>query len=149
MSNAILRAFFLSLAGIGLLCAHHSFAAQYDASKAVRLVGALTRIDWTNPHSYFYLDVKNDDGTVEKWVCEGAGPTALSRRGFKQGDIKVGDTLVVDGYRAKNGKNMIDARRVTLPDGRSIYGGTPGDGGPGDTGSPAAPKGPTPTPAKR
>lgn len=115
------------------LCAHHSFAAQYDGTKAVRLVGVLTRIDWTNPHSYFYLDVKDEKGSIEKWVCEGAPPGALSRRGFNKGDIKVGDTLVVDGYRAKNGNKMIDARRVTLPDGRSIYGGTPGDGGPGDS----------------
>lgn len=140
MSNAAFRIAFLLLSGIGLLSAHHSFAAQYDASKAVRLVGTLTRLDWTNPHSYFYLDVKNEDGTVEKWVCEGAGPTALSRRGFKQSDVKIGDSIVVDGYRAKNGKKMIDARRVTLPDGRSIYGGTPGDGGPGDTGSAATKK---------
>lgn len=139
MSKTLARVSLLLLSGMGVVWAHHSFAAQYDASKAVRLVGVLTRLDWTNPHSYFYLDVKNEDGTVEKWVCEGAGPTALSRRGFKQSDVKIGDSIVVDGYRAKNGKKMIDARRVTLPDGRSIYGGTPGDGGPGDT-APAATK---------
>jgi hypothetical protein len=113
--------------------AHHSFAAEFDASKAVRLTGALTKIEWTNPHSYFYLDVKDEKGVVANWACEGAAPGALSRRGFKKGDIKLGDTLVVDGYRAKDGSRLIDARRVTLPDGRNIYGGTPGDGGPGDT----------------
>ncbi|QOY88125.1 DUF6152 family protein [Paludibaculum fermentans] len=112
--------------------AHHSFAAEFDASKAVRLTGTLTKIEWTNPHSYFYLDVKNEKGQVENWACEGAGPGALSRRGFKKGDIKLGDTLIVDGYRAKDGSRLIDGRRVTLPDGRNIYGGTPGDGGPGD-----------------
>jgi len=114
--------------------AHHSFAAEFDASKAVRLTGALTKIEWTNPHSYFYIDVKDEKGAVVNGGCEGAAPGALSRRGFKKGDIKLGDTLIVDGYRAKDGSHLIDARRVTLPDGRNIYGGTPGDGGPGDTG---------------
>jgi hypothetical protein len=127
----------LLAAGIGVypLSAHHSFAAEFDGSKAVRLVGTLTKVDWSNPHSYFYIDVKDDKGKVVNWGCEGAGPGALSRRGLKKGDLKIGDTLVVDGYRAKDGSNLIDARRVTLPDGRNIYGGTPGDGGPGDTGA--------------
>jgi len=115
------------------LSAHHSFAAEFDGSKAVRLVGKLTKVDWSNPHSYFYIDVKDDKGQIVNWGCEGAGPGALSRRGLKKGDLKIGDTLVVDGYRAKDGSHLIDARRVTLPDGRNIYGGTPRDGGPGDT----------------
>ena len=118
------------------LLAHHSFAAEFDATKAVRLTGTLTKIEWTNPHSYFYLDVKEENGTVANWACEGAPPGAFSRRGFKKGDIKAGETLIVDGYRAKDGSRLMDARRVTLPDGRNIYGGTPGDGGPGDTGPP-------------
>ena len=130
------------IAGLALaigapLLAHHSFAAEFDATKAVRLTGTLTKIEWTNPHSYFYLDVKEENGVVANWACEGAPPGAFSRRGFKKGDMKVGDTLVVDGYRAKDGSRLMDARRVTLPDGRNIYGGTPGDGGPGDTGPPA------------
>lgn len=140
----------LTLAVIGVaiaipLTAHHSFAAEFDASKAVRLTGTLTKIEWTNPHSYFYIDVKDEKGQVANWACEGAAPGALSRRGFKKGDIKLGDTLVVDGYRAKDGSRLIDARRVTLPDGRNIYGGTPGDGGPGDVG----PGGAAPSAAKQ
>jgi hypothetical protein len=130
-----LAAFAVALAVVAPAVAHHSFAAEFDASKAVRLEGTLTKIEWTNPHSYFYIDVKDEKGKVANWGCEGAGPGALSRRGFKRGDIKLGDTLIVDGYRAKDGSNLIDARRVTLPDGRTIYGGTPGDGGPGDTGA--------------
>ena len=126
----------LALAIGAPLLAHHSFAAEFDATRAVRLPGTLTKIEWTNPHSYFYLDVKEENGVVANWACEGAPPGAFSRRGFKKGDIKVGDTLVVDGYRAKDGSRLMDARRVTLPDGRNIYGGTPGDGGPGDTGPP-------------
>ncbi|MGA3204020.1 MAG: DUF6152 family protein [Bryobacteraceae bacterium] len=124
----------LALAAAVPVLAHHSFAAEFDASKAIRLTGTLTKIEWTNPHSYFYVDVKDEKGQIANWGCEGAGPGALSRRGFKRGDIKIGDTLIVDGYRAKDGSRLIDARRVTLPDGRNIYGGTPGDGGPGDTG---------------
>jgi len=118
----------------GTVLAHHSFAAEFDATKAVRLTGALTRIEWTNPHSYFYLDVKDEKGNVVNWACEGGGPGALSRRGFRKGDVKIGDTLIIDGYQAKDHSHMIDARRVTLPDGRSIYGGANGDGGPGDPG---------------
>ena len=112
--------------------AHHSFSAEFDGSKPVRLVGKITKIEWTNPHSYFYVDVRGRNGVVSNWACEGGGPGALSRRGWKKGDNKIGDTLVVDGYLAKDGSHTIDARRVLLPDGRSVYGGTPGDGGPGD-----------------
>jgi Family of unknown function (DUF6152) len=112
--------------------AHHSFAAEYDGSRAIRLTGTITRIEWTNPHSYFFIDVKDEKGNVANWGCEGAGPGALTRRGWKKGDVKLGDTLIVDGYPAKDGSHLIDARRVTLPDGRSVSGGSAGDGGPGD-----------------
>ena len=115
------------------MLAHHSFAAEFDASKAVRVTGALTKIEWTNPHSYFYIDVADEHGRLVNWACEAGAPGALSRRGFKKGDIKIGDTLIVDGYPAKDGSNIMDARRVTLPDGRIVAGGSPGDGGPGDT----------------
>jgi len=120
----------ISLAGGTPLMAHHSFAAEFDATKAIRLTGALAKIEWTNPHSYFYIDVKDENGNAVRWGCEAGSPGALSRRGFKRGDIKLGDTIVVDGYRAKDGSNLIDARRVTLPDGRIVSGGSAGDGGP-------------------
>src|ERR1700691_1471599 len=114
--------------------AHHSFAAEFDGSKSIRLVGKLTKIEWTNPHSYFYLDV-DINGKVSNWACEGGAPGALSRRGFNRGDIKLGDTLVVDGYLARDGSHLIDARRATLPEGRSVSGASAGDGGPGDESS--------------
>ena len=120
----------LCLAAAVPLAAHHSFAAEFDGTKAIRLSGALAKIEWTNPHSYFYIDVKDESGAVTRWGCEAGSPGALSRRGFKRGDIKLGDTIIVDGYRAKDGSNLIDARRVTLPDGRIVSGASAGDGGP-------------------
>jgi hypothetical protein len=114
----------------GPVLAHHSFAAQYDASKAIRLTGTLTKVEWTNPHIYFYLDVKDENGAVVKWGCEAGSPGALSRRGFKRGNLKIGDTIIVDGYRARDGSHLVDARRVTLADGRIVSGASAGDGGP-------------------
>jgi hypothetical protein len=110
--------------------AHHSFAAEFDASKAIRITGTLAKVEWTNPHTYFYLDVKDESGAVVRWACESGAPGALSRRGFKRSLLKLGDTLIVDGYRAKNGANLMDARRVTLPDGQILSGASAGDGGP-------------------
>jgi hypothetical protein len=126
---AVLLAFVAIVAGTRVL-AHHSFAAEFDASKAIRVTGTLTKVEWTNPHIYFYLEAKDETGATVKWTCESGAPGALSRRGFKRGDLKLGDTIVVDGYRAKNGANMMDARRVTLPDGRIVSGASAGDGGP-------------------
>lgn len=119
------------VAGSSLASAHHSFAAMYDANKPIRLVGKLTKIEWTNPHSFFYIDVTDSRGRINRWTIEGAGPGALSRRGFNRGDIDLGDTLIVQGYLAKSGARIVDGRLVTLPDGRIINGGSPGDGGPG------------------
>jgi hypothetical protein len=126
---------FLAVATLAVVIpahAHHSFAAEYDGSRAIRLTGTITKIEWTNPHSYFFIDVKDDKGNIANWGCEGAGPGALTRRGWKKGDVKIGDTLIVDGYPAKDNSHLMDARRVTLPDGRIISRGSAGDGGPGD-----------------
>jgi hypothetical protein len=120
------------LAGAIPLCAHHSFAAEFDGHAVVRLTGTLTKVDWANPHTYFYVDVKDDKGKVETWGCEAGAPGALSRRGLKKIDLKIGDSIVVDGYRAKDGSHLVDARRLTLADGRTIFGGSAGDGGPGE-----------------
>jgi hypothetical protein len=110
--------------------AHHSFAAQYDGSKAIRLSGTLVKVEWTNPHIYFYIDVMQPDGSLVRWGLEAGSPGALSRRGFKRGDLKLGDMIIVDGYRARDGSNLADARRVTLADGRIVSGASANDGGP-------------------
>jgi hypothetical protein len=129
-ARAALASLFIASSFATTVDAHHSFSAMYDATKPVRLVGKLAKVEWTNPHSYFHIEVKGKDGKITTWACEGAGPGALSRRGFSKTDIKVGDTLIVDGYLAKSGGAIIDARRVTLPNGKVVSGGTPGDGGP-------------------
>ncbi len=117
----------VALAGAAVpALAHHSFAAQFDGAKPVRLVGYITRIEWTNPHSYFYLDVRDSKGQVRNWACESGAPGPLSRRGWKQGDLKFGDRLIVDGYLARDGSRLVDARRVTLPDGRVLDADTAG-----------------------
>jgi hypothetical protein len=121
---------FVAIAGGQQLVAHHSFAAQYDATKAIRLVGTLAKVEWTNPHTYFYLDVKEPDGSVVQWSFEAASPGSLSRGGFKRGDVKVGDMITIDGYRARDGSRLADARRVTLANGRIVSGASAGDGGP-------------------
>jgi hypothetical protein len=112
---------------------HHSFSAEFDGSKLIELKGVVTRIDWTNPHVYFYLDVKDDKGNTTNWGCEAASPGSLHRQGWTRDSLKVGDQVIVGGYPARDGSKLADARRVTLPDGRRIFGGTPGDGGPGDS----------------
>ena len=134
MKTRILSLCLLTAASIAFsstAVAHHSFAAMYDANKPIRLVGKLKKLDWTNPHSFFYIDVTDSKGVVHTWTIEGAGPGALSRRGFNRGDIALGDTLIVQGYLARSGARVVDGRLVTLPDGRVINGGSAGDGGPG------------------
>jgi hypothetical protein len=120
------------LAAIPLL-AHHSFGAEYDANKPITITGVVTKVEWTNPHSYFYLDVKDDQGNVASWKFEGYPPGVLYRTGWKrQVTIKPGDTVKVFGWQARDGTHWGHSREVTFADGKKLYFGPPagtGDGG--------------------
>ncbi|HEX4273970.1 MAG TPA: DUF6152 family protein [Bryobacteraceae bacterium] len=110
--------------------AHHSFSAEFDGSKRIELKGVVTKVEWANPHTFFYVDVKNANGSTVNWACETNGPNGLIRAGWKRDSLKTGDQVTVDGYRAKDGSNMMDARLVTLPGGRKVFAGNADDGGP-------------------
>ena len=110
--------------------AHHSFSAMFDGSKPVEISGVVTKLEWKNPHVYFYVDVTAQDRQVVNWACETNGPGGLIRQGWKRDSLKEGDRVTVNGYLAKDGSKTMDARRVTMADGRRVFGGTAGDGGP-------------------
>lgn len=103
--------------------AHHSFAAEYDRDKPITLVGAVTKIEWMNPHVYFYLDVKDAAGTVANWAIEGGAPTSLYRAGWRKDSLKVGDALTIHGYLARDGSKLANMRNAVFPDGREVFGG--------------------------
>jgi hypothetical protein len=103
------------------LSAHHAFAAEFDGDKPVELKGAVTRIKWTNPHGWIYLDVKGADGTVTSWAVEFGSPYSLLQKGLRVADFPVGTEVVVKGHRAKNGKSVANASTVTLPSGRNFF----------------------------
>jgi hypothetical protein len=112
---------------------HHSFGAEYDVNQPITLTGTLTAIEWTNPHTHFYLDVKDASGKVVNWKLEGYNPSVLVRTGWKKDvTMKVGDTITVFGWRARDGGNWAHSREITLPGGKKMFFGPPagtGDGG--------------------
>ena len=119
----------LLVGGMGLLVAalpalaHHAFVAQYDASKSTTLHGVVTKVEWTNPHARFYVDVKDKSGKVTNWNLELASPNALRRLGWTRDILKVGDQVSVFVAPAKDGTKMANARTVTLSDGRKMVAG--------------------------
>ena len=111
--------------------AHHSFAAEYDGEKPITLKGVVTKVEWENPHMHFYLDVTDEKGKVEEWKFEGFPPNMLVRQGWKRDvTLKVGDTVIVFAWKARNGLNQAHSREITLADGKKIFSGPPaGTGG--------------------
>ena len=111
---------------VGSLRAHHSFAAQYDRTKSITLKGTVTKVEWANPHIYFYLDVTAPDGKVENWAVEGGAPNALYRNGWRKDSLQVGNVVTVDGWLAKDGSRLANMRTVLLTDGRQVFGASSG-----------------------
>jgi hypothetical protein len=109
--------------------AHHSFAGEYDSTKPVTLTGKVTKVEWTNPHARFYIDVKGEDGKTTNWNLELASPNVLKRQGWSSNSLKENDVVTVEGSLARSGANMANARVVTLADGSRVFARAAADGG--------------------
>ena len=122
--------------GVGLLLAavpmmaHHSFAAEYDATKAVKMTGTVTSMEWINPHAWIHVAVKKEDGTVENWEVETGNPSALVRRGFTKNSLPPGTEIIVQGFRAKDGGLRANGRDLTFKNGKKLFVGSSGTGAP-------------------
>ena len=114
------------------LSGHHAFAAEFDATKPIKLKGTVAKMEWINPHSWIHIDVKKPNGTVERWMIEGGPPNALYRRGFTKDSIPIGIEILVEGFRAKDGSLKGNGRDLTFPDGRKLFVGSSGTGAPRD-----------------
>jgi hypothetical protein len=110
--------------------AHHSFAAEFDAKRPVKLRGTVTKMEWINPHSWVHIDVKTADGKVEKWMVEGGAPNALLRRGWNRKSLLPGTEILVEGFQAKDGAMRANGRDITFPDGKKLFVGSSGTGAP-------------------
>jgi len=125
------------LAAAGLMAAmaapafgHHSFAAEFDAKRPVKLRGTVVKMEWINPHSWIHIDVKAADGKVEKWMVEGGAPNALLRRGWTKNSLLPGTEILIEGYQAKDGANRANGRDITFKDGKKLFVGSAGTGAP-------------------
>jgi len=101
--------------------AHHSFAAEYDDQKPLKITGTLTKVDWMNPHIWYYVDVKNPDGSTTTWAISGGAPGQLMRRGITKDLLVIGSMVNVEGFKAKDGSNNGFGQRVTYQDGRNVF----------------------------
>ena len=108
------------LLGAGTASAHHAFSRDFDRDKPVMLTGKVTRVQWANPHVYTYIDVKDDKGKTTNWKVEMGSPTDLTKAGWTRTQLKVGETVTLNGWRAKNGTNFANAEDLTMPDGKKL-----------------------------
>ena len=106
--------------------AHHAFAAEFDAKKGIKVSGTVTKLEWSNPHAWLYVDVKDDSGKVTNWSFELGSPNGLVREGWRRSSLKEGDHVTIEGFLAKDGSNTANAHSVTLPDGRRVFAGSQG-----------------------
>jgi hypothetical protein len=113
--------------------AHHSFAAEYDSTRAVTVRGTIQKLEWVNPHAYFWVDVKDENGKITTWAFESLSPNALARQGWNRNSLKKGEEVTVEGYLAKDGKPLADgsihanSKSVTRADGRKVFVGSSAD----------------------
>ena len=113
--------------------AHHSFAAEYDSSKPITVKGTIQKLEWVNPHAYFWVDVKDENGKVTTWAFETLSPNALARQGWNRSSLKKGEEVTVEAYMAKDGKPLADgsihanSKSVTRSDGRKVFVGSSAD----------------------
>lgn len=119
---------------------HHAFAAEFDASKPIKLKGTVTKMEWINPHTWIHIEVKQPNGAVERWAIEGGPPNALFRRGFTRDSLPTGIEIVVEGFRAKDGSRRGNGRDLTFADGRRLFLGSSGTGAPRDGRDTAEPR---------
>ena len=118
--------------GVSQLYAHHAFGAEFDPNLPILLKGPVVKVEWINPHTWIHVEVTKKDGAKEVWMVEGGTPNSLLRRGLKRDTLKPGQTVIVDGYQAKDRSNRANGRDVTLPDGQKFFLGSSGTGAPYD-----------------
>jgi hypothetical protein len=128
--GVVAGAAFVVAAAVVPVIAHHSFAAEFDAKKPVKLRGTVTKMEWINPHSWIHIDVKTPDGKVEQWMVEGGAPNALLRRGWNKNSLLPGTEIFVEGFQAKDGALRANGRDITFPDGKKLFVGSSGTGAP-------------------
>jgi hypothetical protein len=124
IGTKILLAVLMAAATGGVAVAHHSFAAEFDAAKKLKLTGTVTKVQWRNPHTYFYVDVKGEDGEIHNWALELGSPNVLMRRGWTRDSLKIGDQVTVEGSRARDMSYKGNANSVVMGDGKRLFNGS-------------------------